>query len=56
MNNNPNNNIPISNEDVLRLISSLEGSITKCLQAGDNVSAAKFQQMLDMVKIPVSTK
>lgn len=52
--NNPNNNIPISNGDVLRLISSLEGSIERCIQAGDLESATKFQQMLDMVKVPVT--
>jgi len=56
MNNpNNNNNLPISNEDVLRLISSLEASIAKCIQARDMESATKFQRMLDIVKVPVAS-
>lgn len=51
MNNNP---IPVSNGEILNLISSLEGSIARCVQAGDMESATKFQRMLDIVKVPVT--
>lgn len=53
--NNPTT-IPVSNEDMLNLISSLEASIARCIEAGDKELASKFQQMLDIVKVPVVTK
>lgn len=51
--NNPTT-VPVSNEDVLNLISSLEGSIERCIEAGDMESATKFQRMLDIVKVPAT--